>query len=185
MEILIDLLKESSAISNLTDNEKKEKKINELNSFLSALDENGFEIREYIGTFVFDANNQRIIDASKNKTVVKPSIRLAEAVLNNISMIVIFTDQKYVVFDNTYFLAIHLGHLRKIRPLSIENVNNDFEELIINQNQTKLQELYLKSFNDMQGEDAEPTPLLLGVDKPLTQGYFVKMKSNNGNGYDA
>ena len=159
-------------------NKEKEElqRANELNNLLIRLEKNNYKIHSNFGIFVFAAKQQKIIDVGRPGINVKANFAASKCILNKGKLALIDTKKKYVVFANTYFLATHFCHMKRIRPLSLHDVNSNFKKLILEENEEKLSELYLKNFEDLYGKDSEAIPLILGINEPLNDGYWVSSK---------
>ncbi len=174
MEILIDLNGFSKEVSFKDKKEIYEWKVKEVVKLLQNLTNAGYEIHSNFGIFVFDGFKQKIIDLAKPGELLNADEETAKRILLLAKMAVIYTDEKYIVFDKSYYLATHFCHLRKRRPISPYDVNENFEELITNENEKRLFELYFNSFADMYGRYSKPVKLILNLDEPITRNYWAE-----------
>lgn len=133
MQILIDI--------NKTKTDLERVKLFEL---LFKLEKQGYKINSLYGRFIFDQSNKEIIDIGEEGNLISLSMNLVDSIYKtNWRLAVIFTDQKYIVFSNNYFLAIQFCNNRKVKLLTPNDVINNFEDLIVDENKDLLNSLYL------------------------------------------
>ena len=132
MQVIIDLHANEPGVHHSTDEAKKRWDTVRLYELLDRLEAVGYRIHSLYGSFIFDNENRVAIDIGKPGEIVHSSVGLAVNVhQNGGTLAVVFTDQKYVVFANRYFLAIHLCHMRRVRPISIAKALNRFRALFV------------------------------------------------------
>lgn len=154
MQIIIEL----TAKDETTAEQQRSQEISSLSHLMDKLHKDGYKINSLYGNFIFDKNKKEVIDCGQPGTYLNaPFIQYANSIFQtNGKLAIIFTDKKYMVFANSYFVAIHFCHRRKVRPLSINDVLKNYDELLKNENKELLGELYLKKFN-FYSENKEKT----------------------------
>lgn len=172
MQILIDL----HAINDGVDlkNEKMKEKYKRINLLwlLQRLYEDGYKINTLEGAFIFDNKNKVVIDIGKPGVRPAPSTYLANSIFNcGANMAVIFVEEKYIAFTDRYFPAIYFSHMRRVRPLSIYRVIENYNYIVTREDEAKLDSLYFEAFEERYGVGAEPRSYLLGVKGEITKRY--------------
>ena len=128
-----------------------------LTELMQKLEEDGYKIHTLYGNFIFDEETKKVIDCGKPGKEVEVCQDFSESIYKtNGKLAIIFTDKKYIVFANRYFLAIHFCHMRKVRPLSIYTVLRNYDELIYNESQDLLDKLYYEQFQLTFGKNTKP-----------------------------
>ena len=171
MQIIIDLYAPDEGIIHSNDKVKMDWRRLYLLRLLQHLEHDGYVIHTLTAFFVFDQEKKEVIDVGKPGELCPSSLGLVDVIFKNEGkMAVIFTDQKYIVFSNRYFAAIHFCHMRRVKPLSIYDVYKWYKELIEDKNQKLLEELYLKKFEFMYGKDAKAMSYIKGDNELKTSG---------------
>lgn len=174
MQILIDLTATNEGLIHSSDQAKKDWERFRLLELLTKLESDGYKINSLYGRFVFDESKKEAIDCGEPGEYVSARMWLVDSLFQNGGkMAVIFTDKKYVVFCNRYFLAIHFCHMRKVRPLSIYTVIQNYDDLILNQSVKTLDDLYFEAFEFKFGKGHDAVSYFLGDNKLRTTGYGV------------
>lgn len=174
MEILIDLLADDKGIIYGSERTRNFYKSQSLLKLLIKLEEKGYQINTLYGKFVFDEANKRILDCGLPGAPFPLDINFVNALYNsNCKLAVIYPDKKYIVFANRFFLAIHFCHMRRVLPLTVTCFLNNFEDLLFENNNTLLNTLYLQTFEEKFGKNAEPKSYILNDYKLHTEGYSV------------
>jgi len=133
MQILININKTNTDLERL-----------KLFELLSKLEEQGYKINSLYGRFIFDLANKEIIDIGEEGKFIPLSMDLVDSIYKTKGCLaVIFTDKKYIVFSNSYFLAVQFCNNRKVKLLTPNDVINNFEDLIVDENKDLLNSLYL------------------------------------------
>ena len=174
MQIIIELRAKDEKVIH-SDAEQKEwwEKTN-LTKLMSRLEGDDYRINTLYGNFVFNEAKKEVIDCGKPGEIVPTCFQLADSIYRTGGKLaIIFTDKKYIVFANRYFVAMHFCHMRKVRPLSIYDVLENYEELIINENEELLDKLYLKKFKSYYGKGADPVSYFVGDYKLRTSGFAI------------
>ena len=176
MQVLIELRATNDGIIHSNEKAKHDWERFRLLELLTKLERLGYRINTLYGRFIFDEAKKEAIDCGEAGQIVPACMGLVDSIFaTNGKMAIIFTDQKYIVFADRYFLAIHFCHMRRVRPLSIFDVTNNFDELIINQDEDLLAELYKDQFEFKYGKDADPVSCFEGDHTLRTEGFGVPL----------
>jgi len=175
MQIIIDLHAKDEGAFHSSSEQKKKWEIFHLNELLCKLYDEGYSVNTLYGSFVFDEAKKEVIDCGKpGDNPSCSSMTLANSVLNGDGKLaIIFTNKKYIVFADRYFVAIHFCHMRKVKPLTIYSVYNNFDDLVLKEDKVLLNKLYLKQFESMYGKGAKAKSYLVGDYTLHTKGYAV------------
>ena len=153
-------------------------------ALLETLVDKGFRVPSLYGRLIFDHAKKEAIDCGEHGAYVpKKHLKAAASsvVYGRGEMLIVFVEEKYLLFVDTYFPSTHFCHQRKVRPISPKAAYEHIEDLIVHQNQEVLNALYLESFRELYGDvEAVPTlhdPLSGKPTPPLTSGYGVASPS--------
>lgn len=162
MQVIIDLHAGEPGVFHTGKEAKKKYGIFRLNELLMRLEKDGYLIHSLYGSFLFDNKERSVIDIGEPGEIVHASIGLAMGIYETGGKLaVIFTDEKYVVFANRYFLAMHLCHMRKARALSIDKALKRYKFLFVQERKATLRMLYRRQFEEYYGLDAKPVSCFL------------------------
>lgn len=138
MQVLIDL------------HASKEERL--LHGLLSKLEGSGYHIHFLYGNFVFDIKKREVIDVGEKGENVPSSLELCKAIYETGGKLaLVFVKGKYVVFANSYFLAMNYCHNRTVRPLSMEKALKHFSSLFLEKSEESLQRLYEEQYQETLG----------------------------------
>ena len=164
MQILIELAASNDGIIHSNEKEKHNWERSRLFELLTKLESNGYRINTLYGNFIFDHSKKEVIDCGEAGPKIPLSMDLVDSIFaTDGKMAVIFIDQKYIAFADRFFAGIHFCHTRKVRPLSIYTVIDNFDELIIKENNKLLRNLYLRQFEFTFGNGREPVSCSVGT----------------------
>ena len=145
MQTIIELKSKDEGVIHSSDEQKERWEKFRLTELMEKLEDDGYRINTLYGNFIFDEAKKEVIDCGKPGQKVPACYKLADSIYQTGGKLaIIFTDKKYIVFANRYFVAIYFCHMRKVRPLSIYNVLQNYDELIINENEKILNQLYFE-----------------------------------------
>lgn len=174
MQILIELTATNDTIYHSSKEAKRGWEYFRLTELLYKLERDGYRINSLYGRFVFNESNKEVIDCGEPGQIYPASLGCAISIFKTGGKLaIIFTDKKYIVFSNRYFVAIHFCHMRKVRPISIYDVLENYDELINNESKQLLDELYLHKFEQVFGKDADARSYFVGDNRLRTQGYAI------------
>ena len=174
MQILIDFAATNEGIIHSNEKAKKDWERFRLLELLKKLESDGYKINSLYGRFIFDEAKKEAIDLGEAGVEVRACMNLVDSVFaTNGKMAVIFTDKKYIVFCNRYFLAIHFCHMRKVAPISIYSVLENYEGLIKKESNELLSSLYFEAFELRNGKGHEAVSCFANDTKLRTKGYGV------------
>lgn len=145
MQILVHLKNEES--KNPFKVRKRNQQKMKLLELLKKLEGDGYKINGLYGKLIVDCENKEIIDCGEMQEVHACKEFVDALYKTGGRLAVIYVDKKYIVFDNKYFIAIHLCPIKKIHPLTIDLVIENYEQLIINESSEYLNKLYSETFN--------------------------------------
>lgn len=129
-------------IINLSLIESKRDKQNLL-TLLSKLEKDGYQINDENSAFIFDNKTKNVIDCLNKEESVNVTPELVDSLFEGeIKLAIIFVDEKYVRFTNSYFPTVYCFIGRNMRPLLPIDVINNYIDLLIDQNKNKLENLY-------------------------------------------
>ena len=172
MQVIIELRAKEPGIYHSTEEARKKWNIFRLYELLTKLEEEGYAIHSLYGSFVFDNEKRSVIDVGKPGDPVHASLRLAIDIHESGGVLaVVFTEEKYVVFANSYFVAIHFCHMRKCRPISVAKALKRFKHLFVNERKGVLSLLYRRQFEEYYGIDAKPVSCIQGDRRIHRHGY--------------
>jgi len=149
MQILIDLYQGDDEVKIDAPEELQKFNTNELAKLLKKLLDDGYRINSLSGNLIYDYEKDEVIDCGKAGVPMsdRDTFNTANIVYNNNGkMMVIFTDKLYALFCTMYQIAIFFSNWRTVKPISVYQVNQNYLELIYNDDSQKLNELYKKSF---------------------------------------
>ncbi len=174
MQILIELRATNDGIYHSNEKAKHDWERFRLRELLIKLEKDGYRINSLYGRFIFDEQHKEAIDCGEAGQIVPACMGLVDSVFaSGGKLAIIFTDKKYVVFADRFFLAIHFCHMRRVRPLSIFDVVENYEELIVNESKETLNKLYQDQFEFQYGKDAEARSCFIGDNTLRTEGFGV------------
>ena len=176
MQVLIELRATNDGIIHSSEKAKHDWERFRLLELLTKLEKRGYRINTLYGRFIFDEAKKEAIDCGEAGQIIPVCMGLVDSIFaTNGKMAIIFTDKKYIVFTDRYFLAIHFCHMRRVRPISIYDVVNNFDSLIIDENKELLDKLYLDQFEFKYGKNAEAQSCFEGDTTLRTEGYGVPL----------
>ena len=130
MQIIIDLKKE----------EKEGKGLYEL---LNKLEKDNYNIHSLYGNFIYNIKEKKVMDEGESGYNISPSLELASSIYKTGGKLaIIFTKEKYIAFSNNYIIAISMASFYNEKPISIKDTLDNYNELVINNDNNKLQSLY-------------------------------------------
>lgn len=128
------------------------KEENLLHGLLSKLEGSGYQIHSLYGNFIFDIKKKEAIDVGEAGENVPSSLELCNAIYETGGKLaLVFVEEKYVVFANSYFLAMNYCHNRTVRPLSMEKALKHFSSLFLEKSEESLQRLYEEQYQETFG----------------------------------
>ena len=146
----------------------------QLAELLFRLGSEGYVIHSLYGGLVFDNGDWAVIDVGKLGMILPASFGLANDVFKTGGLFAaVFTEERYVVFVNRYFLAIHLCHMRRIRPISVTKAKKRFRQLFLAERKATPSMLYRRQFEECYGMDAKPVPCIEGDFRRHTDGLAI------------
>ncbi len=149
MQILIDLYQDDEEVKIDDPEEFKKFNTNELAKLLKKLLDDGYRINSLSGNLIYDYKKDEVIDCGKAGEPMsdRDTLNTANIIYKyNGKMMVIFTDKLYALFCTMYQIAIFFTNWRNVKPISVHQVNQNYLELIYNDDSKKLNELYKESF---------------------------------------
>ncbi len=174
MQIIIELKSKDEGVIHSSDEQKERWERFRLTELMEKLEDGGYRINTLYGNFVFDEAKKEVIDCGKPGQKVPACYKLADSIYQTGGKLaIIFTDKKYIVFANRYFVAIYFCHMRKVRPLSVYNVLQNYDELIVNENEKILNQLYFEKFELVFGKGADPVSYFIYDSALHTSGIAV------------
>lgn len=174
MQVIIDLHAAEPGVHHSNEEAERRWNIFRLFELLESLEEEGYEIHSLYGNFLFDNAHQEAIDIGDPGEIIHSSISLAKSIYETGGLLmVVFLEEKYVVFSNRYFLAIYLCHMRKFRPMSIMKAIKRFKQLFIQKRRYEPHFLYRRQFDEYYGIDARPVPTLQGDHVVHRHGFAI------------
>ena len=174
MQIIIELTADCKELIHSNKEAKRNWERFHLAQLLRKLEEDGYKINTLYGRFIFNESTKEVMDVGIAGGEEHASIPLVDSIFaTKGKLAIIFTDKKYVVFCNRYFVAIHFCHMRKVRPLSIHAVEKNYDALILNESKETLDKLYFEQFEFVYGKGHEPVSCFLEDNKLRTNGYAV------------
>ena len=146
MQILINLRATDSGVEN-----KEESQAGYLYELLIKLQEQGYSIHSLYGSLIYDLANGCVIDAGEPGDNLPASLELAKSIFSTgAKMAVIFVEEKYIAFSNSYMPAICFGQGKKRRPISLGKAIQHFDDLCINLSTEVLDSLYRRQFEEFR-----------------------------------
>ena len=174
MQILIELRRTNEGIYHSTEKAKHDWERFRLRELLIKLEEDGYRINTLYGRFILDEQHKEAIDCGEPGEIVPACMGLVDSIFaSGGKLAIIFTDKKYIAFADRFFLAIHFCHMRRVRPLSIYDVVENYDELITNESNVLLEKLYQDQFEREYGKDAEAKSCFIGDNTLRTEGFGV------------
>lgn len=175
MQIIIDLSAKDDGVIHSNDEQKRRWEKFKLSELITKLYDDGYQINTLYGRFVFDEAKKEVIDCGEPGDLPGCySSQLADSIFKSGGKLaIIFTDKKYIVFANRYFVAIHFCHMRKVRPISLYDAIQNYEELVHKENRDLLDKLYFEKFELYYGKDAIAQSCFPGDNKLHTKGFAV------------
>ena len=162
MQIIIELRAKDEDVIHSSDEQKERWEKIRLTELMEKLEDDGYRINTLYGKFVFNEEKKEVMDCGAPGKRVHACYQLADSIYQTGGKLaIIFTNKKYIVFANRYFVAIHFCHMRKVRPLSIYNILQNYDELIFNENEKLLNQLYFEKFESYHGKGADPVSCFL------------------------
>lgn len=180
MQILIELDAPTRGITPTDKHQRILFQKEQLLRLLARLEENAFHINNLFGNVIFDEAKKEVIDVGEAGGNA-PAIRgFVDALFQaGAKLAVIFVEERHIMFLDSFFVAIHFSHMRKVRPLSCFDVNESFVPLVIGKDATLLDKLYFDKFEEIYGQGADPVSYFPNDNTLRTSGYglpFPKKK---------
>jgi hypothetical protein len=174
MQIIIELKSKDEGVIHSSDEQKERWEKFKLTELMEKLEDDGYRINTLYGKFIFNEEKKEVIDCGAPGQRVPVCYKLADSIYQTDGKLaVIFTNKKYIAFANRYFVAMYFCHMRKVRPLSIYKVLQNYEELIVNENEELLNQLYFEKFESHYGKDADPVSCFENDYELHTSGFGV------------
>ena len=176
MQVIIDLHAADCGVHHTSPEAKKKWDIYQLYQLLIKLREDGYKIHSLYGNFIFDNRHREVIDVGKPGEEVEPSLEAAIGIHESGGKLaIVFTDEKYVVFANSYFVAIHFCHMRKARAISVTKALKRFYKLFHKPLKSTLHVTYMRQFEEYYGMDAKPVSCFINDQNIHRYGYAVSV----------
>lgn len=157
MQIIIDLNANDDDLIHSCDAQKENFQKIQLTKLLIRLESDSYQINSLYGRFIFDLKKKEVVDCGMSGERLNASFALSKSILETDGRLaIIFTDKKYIVFANSFFIATSFCNNRKVRPLSINKALNNYDELILHENEELLNKLYFKMFESFHGKGVNP-----------------------------
>ena len=157
MQIIIILESKDEGVVHSSAEQNEQWKKSKLTELMVKLENDGYRINTLYGNLIFDLEKKEVIDCGKPGQKVPACYKLADAIFRTGGKLaIIFTDKKYIVFDNKHFVAMRFCQGRKVSPLSIYDVLINYEELITNENKELLDKLYFEKYKFNNEKSADP-----------------------------
>jgi len=154
MQILIHLHATTEETKNLSKEAKKEYDVKALGELITKLDANGFRINTLSGNLIYDIKKHKFIDCGEpgDKANI-PFHELANIIRNSdVIFALIFTKEKYLVFNEPFAIIPFFRMNREVGAITLHDCLKNFDELVLNRNQTRLEELYHQSYHDSRSK---------------------------------
>jgi len=166
MQLIIELEGKVERREYLKEDERMQYYYLDLMKVLIRLEEDGYYISSLIGNFIYDTNENKIINCGKCGDCLKVNNDLIKYLINaQIKMVIVFIEEKLVIFDNKFFSAIHFTNLRRVMPLTPYLVFKNYDKLIYDNDDVLLNKLYQYQFEYCYGKDAKPIKRLFKLDE--------------------
>ncbi len=179
MQIIIDLYQSDEGVHHFGEHQLPRWNSFKLAQLLIRLKEDGYHINSLYGRLVYDRANDKVIDAGEagkdfptdDMFFISSAIYKGEG-----KLFIIFTDKKYALFTDKYFVAMYFCHLRRVRPLSPYQALSNYENLIYDKDEELLGQLYEDAFKHTY-KDSEGVPTLFNLDGTIqpraSEGYAI------------
>ena len=157
MQVLIDLHAKDKGVFHSNEKARRDWEVYHLYLLLSKLEDHGYEIHSFYGSFIFDNGKREAVDIGEPGEILPASIGLAQSVYETGGkMAIVLTEEKYVVFTKSFFPAVYYFIGRQIRPLSIYRTLKCFDTLFVRKNEKMLHALYSLQFKDFRSSGDKP-----------------------------
>ena len=147
MQILIDIKKINNKKEKPTEFSEHDFERLDLLKLLLNLEKSGYQINTLYGRVIFNVEKNEAIDCGEPGKSLPVAMDLVDSIFKTGGKLALIqTEEKKVIFLDSYFLAINMCSRKKVKPLSSSDVNDNFDSLIKKEDEQLLNKLYRNQY---------------------------------------
>lgn len=149
MQIIVGLREIDEETINLKEEIKEKYLKEELLELLLKLKKDGYKIHSFYGKLKYDKRRKEIYDEGESGPAIKIDSSLVEYLFTkgNVKTLVIFANKRYTVFYDKTDIETKFTTNSTVRPLTLNKVLSNYDELIIKGSIRTLEKLYNDQYN--------------------------------------
>lgn len=155
-----------------------------LKGVLTKLERDGYRINTLYGRLIFDNKEKKVVDIGEPGDIYPVSDGFVDALMKtNAKTAVIFVEEKYIVFTNTYAVAAWFSSTKYGKPINLDVFNDYYKSLVVDKDKRILDGLYRNLFRKTFEEYKEAlimatqySPFHAGVSRGLQEGNPTAIK---------